>query len=1138
MKFLTAFLILSTLAFGQSFQGSLRGRVTDPNAAPVGSVKITLLDEATSLPRTTLTNDQGEYVFSAVNPAVYSLIAESAGFKRTERRGIQVATQAALSIDLRLDIGQISEQITVSAETPALEASDASTGQVIDTQKITDLPILGRNPFYMGKLAQTVVFAGNPRFARMQDQNGNAQVSIAGGPLRTNNYLVDGISIADSTNRAVIIPSPEAVQELKLQASTYDGEVGRTGGGTFNTLLKSGSNDLHGSAVGHIRQTEWQANGFFANRAGQAISDQPFRDWAGSLGGPVRIPRLYDGRNRTFFFAATEAYRQRDGSTTQLAVPTALERRGDFSQSFNRNGTLQTIYDPLTTTADGTRTAFPNNTIPSNRISPIAAALVSYYPLPNAATTPYHGANNLTITGSYPNRGNQFIGKADHQFASWLRVSASYIYQRTFETSAPNLFGNAGSPSQGYCCDRKINATQANATLTPTPTTVIALRWGFNRFYSRSTQASQGFDLAQLGLPSSLVGVTTNPAFPSITMGEVSSFGGGGASQDVFYSRTFSITASKFLGKHSIKSGFERRLIGDAGTPTAGPSSFGFSDVFTRPNPRATTTGQGSSLATLFLGNPVSGSMNVVTNFDNSLRYYGGFLHDDYRVSPKLTLNFGLRFEHESGIEDRNNRLLVGFDTQAANPLGLNLKGIVQYAGVGSNPTQTFHPKAVKLSPRFGFAYSLNPKTILRGGYGIFWAPTFFTFQNAIGYSQTTNIVASTDGNFTPAASLANPYPSGILQPSGNSLGGLSGIGQPLTITDPQTRSAGYVQQTSFEVQRQLPAGFVVTAGLLGSRSLGLLRSGQNINQLDPSQFSLGSAALSASVANPFYNNGGVGTIGTATVQRNQLLRPFPQFTSVTLNSSGNAASRYYSYYFRGERRFAKGLSILASYSHSRSTDDLTAVNLAGTNQIATVAGPQNAYNLAAERSLSTQDVPHRFSTAVTYELPFGAGRRYLHGHKLADLAIGGWSINAVSVLQSGFPLAITQPNNNSVIGATYQRPNATGVSAATNGSTSERIDGWLNPAAFSQAAVLSFGNTGRFLNVRGPGTKNLDLSIFKTFSIHERIRAQFRAEALNATNTPIFGNPNTTFTNSQFGVITAQVNNPRLLQLGVRVSF
>ncbi|HMJ62415.1 MAG TPA: carboxypeptidase-like regulatory domain-containing protein, partial [Bryobacteraceae bacterium] len=577
MRLVFLAVLISSFAFAQSFQGTLRGRVLDPNGGATAAAALTLTDEGTLVARRTVASDQGEYTFASLKPSTYTVSVESPGFKRLEQHGVTVATQAIVTLDLTLELGQVSQQVNVVGDAPLLETGDASTGQVIDSQKITDLPILGRNTFFTAKLAQSVVFVGNPKFARMQDQNGNSQVSIAGGPVRSNNYMIDGISIADSTNRAVILPSPEAVQELKLQASTYDAEVGRTGGGTFNTLLRSGTNDLHGSAVGHIRETDWLANNFFANRAGQSIADQPYRDWAFSLGGPIHIPKLYDGRNKTFFFITTEAYRQQDGSTTVLSVPTALERAGNFSRSFAQSGKQQIIYDPLTTAADGTRQQFTGNVIPTTRLNSVGQTLASYYPAPNAAT-PYYGAPNYNFTGSYPNRGDQSTWKADHEFAPWLRAAGSYIHQKTFETNGPfNTFPNAASPNQGYCCDRKIDAVEANATLTPNATTVIAIRWGFNRFYSRSTQASAGFNLASLGLPQSLVTATPNPAFPAITMSDVSSYGGGGASQDVYYSGSFNTTVSKFLGKHSVKAGFDFRTLHDAGTPVAGPTSLGFS---------------------------------------------------------------------------------------------------------------------------------------------------------------------------------------------------------------------------------------------------------------------------------------------------------------------------------------------------------------------------------------------------------------------------------------------------------------------------------------------------------------------------------------------------------------------------------
>jgi trimeric autotransporter adhesin len=694
-------LLLAVLSFsaqlvGQSFQGSLRGRVTDPKGAATPLAKVTLTNDATNVTRTTITSGEGEYDFFAVNPATYTVTVEAAGFKRLEQKRVVVSTQANVTLDLSLEVGQVSESVNVTAEAPPLSTADASTGQLLATQQITNLPLLGRNPFFEGELAQGVVYAANPEFHRMQDQNGNSQVSIAGGPLRTNNYTADGISITDSNNRAVIVPSPEAVQELAVQTSTYDAEASRTGGGTYNTSIRSGTNDLHGSAVGHIRETDWLANNFFSNLHGQPRPNSPFKDFGFSLGGPVIIPEVYDGKNKTFFFATDEGYRETDGSNTTLAVRHLCRFREISLRLITRNGSLQTIYDPLSTNlSTGVRTPFPNNVIPPSMLNPVGVALASYYPTAPAA---YYTQPNYSFTGSYPNRGDQRIFKVDRDFASWFRASASYIHQRTFEVDYPeNIFPNPGTPDQTFCCDRKIDATAANATITPDAQTVITARWGFNRFYSKSTPKSLGFDLASLGLPASLVDVTPNPAFPAITMGgavnacasattsDFADFGGGCTSQDVFYSRSVNVTASRFLGRHTVKAGFDFRTIHDFGTPAAGPSSFGFTNVFTRANPLVSNGLTGSSLASLLLGYPSSGQQTVVSTFNDFIDYYGGFVQDDFRVTPKLTLNLGIRFEFESGVQEENNHIITLFNPTIASPLSqanFPVSGGVEYAGV------------------------------------------------------------------------------------------------------------------------------------------------------------------------------------------------------------------------------------------------------------------------------------------------------------------------------------------------------------------------------------------------------------------------------------------------------------------------
>jgi hypothetical protein len=848
--------------------------------------------------------------------------------------------------------------------------------------------------------------------------------------------------------------------------------------------MRSGTNELHGSAFGYVRSTDWLANNFFANRAGQAKPDQPFKNYGGSLGGPVLIPKIYNGRNRSFLFATAEGYRQYDAASSTLSVPTALERIGDFSQSQSRvlGGGLQIIYDPISTTSAGVRTPFAGNVLPKDRVSAIGLNLASYYPAPNT-TASYYGAPNFTSTVRAFNRADQATFKGDHEFFNWWKMSASYLHYGSQEPSNRWFPNQVASPNQGVIY-RKVDATQVNTTLMPASTTVVTLRYGYNRFPNFTPPVSLGFHLTTLGFPAAVDALTPNyPAFPSITTGEMASYGGGTTTQNVYYSSSFNATASHFIGRHNVKVGMDYRALHHDGAPGVGPSSFGFSDMFTRQKPASATTGTGAGIATMLLGFPTGGSITLGTNFYDYVRYYSFFIQDDWRATSKLTLNFGFCGEHETAPAERSNKYLIGFDANAVNPLqegvsGLTVKGALLYAGVGGNPNHSFDPLAVKVGPRFGFSYAIDSKTAVRGGYGIFWSPQSFSFQSATGFSQSTSIITSIDNNFTPYARLNDPYPSGLLQPVGNIAGGLAGIGQSISPLDRSARSAGYIQQFSFDIQRQLDRETVVSTGYIGSHSLKLPYS-RELNQLDQRYFGLGSALSSPAVANPFYNHGGLQAIGTATVAPYQLLLPYPEYTSITLSSTAMGRAFYYAFYAKVQRRFSKGMTLLATYTWSRN--------------MSVFAGAQNAYDVVAHQwARASIDVPSRFSMAATYELPFGKGKSFLSRNRVVDLVAGGWSLNVTAQMQSGYPLSISQANGNSGTNS-GQRPNATGVSPSMPGAVTDRIDHWLNPAAFSAAQAYSFGNLSPSIPVYGPGQFNWDVSMFKTFRIWENVKAQFR---------------------------------------------
>ena len=1135
---------------GQSIYGSIRGLVTDPSSAIVANAKVTLINEGTSAERTATTNTNGEYVFSQLIPGTYSVAVETPGFKKVDRKGIVLETQNQLTIDMRLEVGNVAESVSVSTETPLIDTATASQGQVIDQQKMVDLPNIGRNPFMNSKLVPNVQQVGNPGYMRMQDQSGSSQISFAGGPVRGNNYLLDGVPITDMNNRAVIIPSIEATQEMKVQTNTYDAEVGRTGGGMFNVLLKSGTNEYHGSLGASMRNTDWEANAFFANAAGIPRTDQPNRTYYGSLGGPVWIPKIYHGKNRTFFWVALEGYRDTQGNSGTTAVPTLLERTGDFSKSFDKNGNLVIQYDPFgPRDANGNRTPFGNNVIPPGKIDKVGYNIAQLFGQPTSAA-PF-GATNVNYSGVLPSKAGQGDVKVDHRITDWWIVNLSFLRYHSNEPGE-NWFPSLPSSPENWVLDRRVDATQVNTTLTVNPTTVLAVRYGFNRFPNDSYTRSLGFNLASLGFSPAVVSAIPRPTFPIVNfqnfypgdqMGAVGNNG-----YYVPYSRNFVVSVSKYMGRHSLKAGADWRSLSDDGIDYDGGNGslgFNFDDTFTRKN-AAVSGGGGSDLAALLLGYPTQATGFRSTKLFENIVYTSGFVQDDIRLTPRLTINAGMRWEHETGLKERNNNMIVGFDTNALNSLsttvGVPVKGAVELAGKSGYPNQTGNYTFNKLSPRFGVAYQVNQKTTVRGGWGLFWAPSigFSAPYTPEGATATTTPLASNDGFNTPLIHLANPFPTGLVAPTGTANGDATGLGIGLSIFDRNAKGT-YIQQFSFDIQRELPLGIAVSGAYVGSRSYRLMLNTPaiNINQLDPKYFTLGTAALAQSVTNPYYVAGGPGIIGSKTISQAQLLRPFPAFGDINLIGSDQNKAQYDSFVFRAQKRLSFGLTFLDSYTWSKNLDRSSGG--AGSDVNRGSAGPQNIYNLPAEWALSIVDATHRFSMAESYELPFGHGKTYFgNTSRAVDYAVGGWVINVVGVVASGYPLIITQNSNNNskYFGGASQRPNATGVSPQTSGDVGQRIDNWINPAAFSTAQALTYGNVSRTISERGPGIFNFDISLFKNVSIYEKFRAQFRVEALNAFNTPQFRSPNTSFGGGSFGQVLSQGNFPRFMQLALRLYF
>ncbi|MGA2170306.1 MAG: TonB-dependent receptor [Terracidiphilus sp.] len=930
--FIVLFLLISAPLFAQSYSAEVRGLVTDPSHAVVGGAKITLIDEAKRVSRVAVSDGAGLYIFSQVDPASYQVVVENAGFRRFERGGIVVGTQQSVTVDVPLEVGDTSQTVEVSAGTPLLDTTNGSTSTALEEQKLLDLPVStsdGRNQYTVINVSQNVLPV--IRSSGFIDQSDTSTVSIAGSPESTNQYLVDGVPITDTVNRPTIIPATEATQELKVQVTTYDAEVGRTGGGVYNTLLKSGTNDLHGSLYGVTSQSVFNANNFFANRAGVPRPNTPFYSYAGSIGGPVIVPHLYHGRNKTFFFFAEEGFSESNFLRASYQVPSDLERTGDFSQSYVLSPTGAqvpiTIYDPNS-----------RQPIPGNKFTPtstVGQAIVSYFPHANVQGLPSGGSNYLAATPGPANRGDEFVGKLDHQFFKWWATNVSYLH---YFCLIP--FGNAlgtvpGSESITY--NRHVDATNLNNIFTINPTTILSVRFGFNRFPNVILPLSNGFSPTTLGLPAYNYQLSF---FPPVNVTNFTSLSDSTATRDFWYSRNLFTQVAKEVGKHSIKAGLDYRSIDLSFTDfQSAPGSFNFTGNFTEQAPNTPDGGaSGSAIADLLLGLPTSGNIEESQRFYQYINYWGAYVQDEFRITRKLTLDLGLRYEYETGLKDSNNNEVVAFNPTVASPLATLVPGTVgglEYAGTGGR-NETGELSKLKFAPRLGYSYALGQKTAIRGGFGVFYSPLRYDATAALqtGFTTETPLISSNNGDLTAASSfsLNNPFPGGPQAPTGNVNGLLTGIGDPIAAYSQNIKSP-VIYQFSTGIQRQLSNKTILEVDYVGSRGHHLLPSPQgggsaspagggrtNIDQLNPSYFSLGAAALNAPTANPFYQLGGPGLIGQQTVPYSQLLLPFPQFASVNVITTDSASS-YNSLAARVERRFSNGLTFLSTYTWSRNLD-------------------------------------------------------------------------------------------------------------------------------------------------------------------------------------------------------------------------
>lgn len=1120
---LAAVCLLVGLAVAQSFTGNIVGTVKNANGEVVPGVEVTITHLQTNKQVTAITNDEGYYASAPLPVGDFRVEAKHSGFRRALRTGVNLQIQQTAVVDFALELGAVTEQVEVTAQTPVLETTSTTLGKVVDNRRILELPLNTRNVYSLIFLTPGVSGSIGNNYNQMN-------YSVNGARPTMMDTVIDGVTASFPTVNGFtgisVFPSVDAIQEFKVMGATYPAEFGRSLGSVLNVVFKSGTNQFHGSAYEFLRNSVFDANNFFENRANRPLGSFKRSQFGGHATGPII-------KDKTFFMGSYEGLRARNFATSIRTVPTLAQREGDFSQTFNQAGQLIRIFNPFSSTT--ARTQFADNKIPQNLLDPVALNILKFYPLPNQPGDANTGANNYVASGSAQTNLDNYDFRVDHRLSENQTFFARYSHRYT-QAVPLKAFSEELTIAEGRIIEEnKARSFVAEYTHTLSPSMVFTGRIGFARTLFVFSNQGLNFKPSSLGLPAAIDSVVDRQMFPAINVSGMTGLGGGDHRFNAFMSYPFVASLTRAQGKHNWKYGGEVRLIRVNVWEARSAGTFGFNAGFTQgPNPNTASNSAGLGFASFLLGAGTTGN-TLIQGWKNVAAqsfYYAGYVQDDWRVNQKLTLNLGLRYDYDAPRTERYDRMNF-FDLEAPSPLAArvpqfpNLKGGVRFVGVDGNPRHQYFKDTNNLAPRLGLAYQLNEKTVIRAGYAHIFGPSNQAAQGTVGpfgfrieYPWQTTI----DNGLTPFNLLRNPYPNGFRALPGAADGLLTQVGANLQSVLQDTITP-WSQQWNLNIQRELPGQISFEAAYVGTRGLHLSRNGEDglsLNQLDPKYLSLG-AALNTRVANPFFGLGiNSGFFASDTTTQAQLLRPYPQFTDLVPLYSSGASSNYHALQVSFGKRLSRGFQIDGNYTWAKNIEEgLT---------------HQDSYNIRGDRGLSTIDVAHRFVISYLYELPFGKGRAFWSGAPgVVNALIGGWQFNGITTFQSGTPLTITA-NNTAGIFNPLTRPNTNGRDPRLDGKVDERLNRYFDTSVYTQPAAFTFGNVGPTVNIRNDGVKNFDLSLFKQFAPIEWLRVQFRVEALNAFNTPRFGSPSTSVTSTTFGQITSQANSPRQLQFGLKL--
>ncbi|MFL6308286.1 MAG: TonB-dependent receptor domain-containing protein [Candidatus Sulfotelmatobacter sp.] len=1150
-----------TLASSASFSGS----VSDSSGARVANANVNLSSAEKGISRAVKTDAEGNFSFPLLPAGTYTLTVQTTGFKTFKQQGITLEVGQSANQAVNLTIGS-TEQIEVTAAAPLLQTDNANLSAEISTKQVTELPLNLRNVFNFVELNSSVNNLSQRQTISSGGQQGSADQDVSffnfgGGYFGTTAFLLDGAwDASEGWGGVIYVPSPDNVQEFKVQQNSFTAQYGWSTGNVINVVTKSGTSQIHGDVYDYMRNGALDANNYFNNLSGLPRPNSHRNQFGVAVGGPVYIPGIYKQTNKTFFFFNFEGHRDHNAGQYSGTAPIPAFRNGDFSKllgaqltncgSNNNQPCVDglgrpilsgQIYDPFSTRALGggyVRDPIPGNNVATyvspytggTLINSIGQTLINYYPTPLSIAL----ANNWSASGLQADYSDEYSGRIDHNFSDSTRIYGRYSYKKEYKDEEAAFFG-AGDPA-GPGQRNPNNRWNIGVGLSQvfTPTFTMSVNLGGMKWVEGNDVQSKGFKASSLGLPSFID--SYSPQFPIISVASYLPEGPvAGAGQGAFPRSAVSGSADfvKVRGRHQLSFGYMAVATDENGgryhfTP------FNFNNLFTAAldSTGKNVTGTGDSTASMLMGLPASGNTGISIQGVTRTWFHGVYLQDDWKATRKLTLNLGLRWEVQRPVTDRYNRQ-AWFDYSATNPItssvGQTYLGELQFANSGTRGL--FNTNYKNFAPRIGFAYQLMPKLVMRGGYGIFYPPSFRGTGPAPGFSSDTPYVASNDGGLTPANTLSTAFSSGLVPVSGSALGGLTDVGFSLNAVS-RNRKTYYDQQWMYGFQYAPTSNDVLDITYVGNHGVHVVASGLNLNQIDPKYFSMGNALLNQ-VANPFFGHITASgcSLDQPTIQQGQLLRPHPEFCDINEVQDPTGGSHYNALDVNYTHRVSQGLTLLASYTFSKFVD-----NVGGPENWASASSNfseniRNVYNLAAEKSVDATDTPNSFVLSYVYELPVGRGKKFASGvNGVVNTIVGGWQTSGTLTLKEGFPLTIGSSGNGLNYFGAGQHVDVVGNYHIANPSRTE----WFNTAAFAVAGPWSLGNAPRyFSDLRAPGYKNFDISIQKYFPIQERFRFQFRLDMFNAFNHTNYYSPNTAM-GPGFGTITSAWT-PRQMQAALK---